>query len=96
MQPPQKEGAWRVLFSNLSKSGLENYVVKRSKRPLLEEVARSRLPCPICIKKYLTNNYYVCAYDSTVVRTFKANTAHGFTAQRFANLRIEIMQFVAT
>ena len=31
----------------MSKSGLDNYVVKRSERPLLEEVAWSRLPCPI-------------------------------------------------
>ena len=30
---------WSALFSNLSKSGLDIYVVKRSKRPLLEEVA---------------------------------------------------------
>ena len=27
-QPHPKEGAWRTLFSNLSKSGLDNYVVK--------------------------------------------------------------------
>ena len=38
-QPPPTEGAWSALFSNLSKSGLDNYVAKRSKRPLLEEVA---------------------------------------------------------
>ena len=37
-QPPPKEGAWNALFSNLSKSGLDNYVVKRSESPLLEEV----------------------------------------------------------
>ena len=48
-QPPPTEGAWSALFSNLSKSGLDNYVVKRSKRPLLEEVACSGLPCPIDI-----------------------------------------------
>ena len=35
-QPPPKEGAWSALFSNLSKSDLDNYVVKRSKRPLSE------------------------------------------------------------
>ena len=31
-QPPSTEGAWNALFSNLSKSGLDNwdnYVVKR-------------------------------------------------------------------
>ena len=39
MQPPPTEGNWSALFSNLSKSGIVNYVVKRSKRPLLEEVA---------------------------------------------------------
>ena len=38
-QPPPREGAQSAIFSNLSKSGLENYVVKRSKRTLLEEVA---------------------------------------------------------
>ena len=38
-QPPPLDGAWSALFSNLSKSALENYVVKRSERPLLEEVA---------------------------------------------------------
>ena len=32
------EGAWSALFSNLSKSGLDSYIVKRSKRPLLEVV----------------------------------------------------------
>ena len=31
--------AWNALFSNLSRSGLDNYEVKRFKRPLLEEVA---------------------------------------------------------
>ena len=46
-QPPPTEGAWSALFSNLSNFGLDNYVVKRSKRPLLEEVLRYRLPCPI-------------------------------------------------
>ena len=35
MQPPPKDGARNALFSNLSKSGLENYVVKRFKRHLL-------------------------------------------------------------
>ena len=38
-KPPPTEGVWSALFSNLSKSGLDNYVVKRSKRPLLEEVS---------------------------------------------------------
>ena len=38
-QPPPREVAWSALFSNLSKSALDNYVVKRSERPLLEEVA---------------------------------------------------------
>ena len=38
-QPPPKEGARSALSSNLSKSGLEYYAVKRSKRHLLEEVA---------------------------------------------------------
>ena len=38
-QPPQRDGAWSALFSNLSKSALDNYVVKRSEHPLLEEVA---------------------------------------------------------
>ena len=46
-QPPPKEGAWSTLFSNLSKPGLHNYEVKCYKRPLLEEVALFRLPCPI-------------------------------------------------
>ena len=46
-QPPPKDGARNALSSNLSKSGLDNYVVKRSKRHLLEEVSWSRLPCPI-------------------------------------------------
>ena len=34
-----KEGAWNALFRNLSKSGLDKNVVKRSKRSLLEEVS---------------------------------------------------------
>ena len=38
-QPSLKDGARNALFSNLSKSGLDNYVVKRSKCHLLEEVA---------------------------------------------------------
>ena len=38
-QPPPKDGAQSALFSNLSKSALDNYVVKRFERPLLEEVA---------------------------------------------------------
>ena len=38
-QPPPRDGAWSALFSNLSKSTLDNYVVNRSDRPLLEEVA---------------------------------------------------------
>ena len=46
-QPPPRDGAWSALFSNLSKSALDNYEVKRSKRPLLEEVAWSRLLFPI-------------------------------------------------
>ena len=33
-----QEGAWSTLCSNLSKSTLDNYVVNRSERPLLEEV----------------------------------------------------------
>ena len=49
MQTPPKEGAWIALFSNLSKSGLDNYIIKRSKRPLLDKVAWPRLPCPICL-----------------------------------------------
>ena len=43
-RPPQRDGAWSALFSNPSKSSLDNYVVKR---PLLEEVAWSRLLCHI-------------------------------------------------
>ena len=39
MQPPPIDGARNVLLSNLSKSGLDNYVVKRSKRHLLKEVS---------------------------------------------------------
>ena len=31
------DGTWSASFSNLSKSGLDNYVVKCSKRPLLED-----------------------------------------------------------
>ena len=46
MEPPPKEGARSDLFSNLSKSGLDNYVVKRYERSLLEEVSLSRLPFP--------------------------------------------------
>ena len=38
-QPPPKEGARSAFFSNLSKSGLDNYLVKRSKRNLLEELS---------------------------------------------------------
>ena len=34
------------LFSNLSKYGLDNYAVKRSECPLMEEVLRFRFPCP--------------------------------------------------
>ena len=45
-QPPPKDGARDTLFSNVSKSGLDNYVVKRTKRHLFEEVSWSRLPCP--------------------------------------------------
>ena len=44
--PPPKDGARNALFSNLYKSDLDNYVVKRSKRHLLEEVSWSRIPCP--------------------------------------------------
>ena len=33
-QPPPKDGARDPLFSNLSKFGLDNYIVKRSKRYL--------------------------------------------------------------
>ena len=36
-QPPPTEVAWSALFSNLSKSALDNYVEKRSERPLLED-----------------------------------------------------------
>ena len=43
-QSSPKEGAWSTLFSNLSKSGLDSYIVKRSKRLLLEEVVWSWLP----------------------------------------------------
>ena len=46
MQPPPREGAWSALCGNLSKSGLDNYVVKRSELPLLEEVAWPGLPFP--------------------------------------------------
>ena len=42
-----KRWRWSALFSNLFKSAIDNYVVKRSERPLLEEVAWSRLPFPI-------------------------------------------------
>ena len=52
-QPPPTEGAWRALLSSLSKSDLDNYIVKRSKRPLLEEVSWSRLPCLICLPSTL-------------------------------------------
>ena len=38
-QPPPKDGARNALFSNRSKSGLDKYVAKRSKRHLLEEVS---------------------------------------------------------
>ena len=37
-QPPSTEGAWSALFSNLSKSGLDNFEAERSMRPLLEEI----------------------------------------------------------
>ena len=37
-QPPPRNGVWSALFDNLSKSGLDNYVVKRSKCPLMVEV----------------------------------------------------------
>ena len=46
-QPLPRDGAWSALFINLSKSAWDSYVVKRSERPLLEEVAWSRLLCPI-------------------------------------------------
>ena len=46
------EGAWSALFCNLFKSGLDNYVVKRSKCPLLEEVSWSRVPIPITVLKF--------------------------------------------
>ena len=32
-----KDGAYSALFSNLSKSGLDNYLLKRYKHPLLED-----------------------------------------------------------
>ena len=38
-----KRGLLNAFFSNLSKFGLDNYVVMRSERPLLEEVAKSLL-----------------------------------------------------
>ena len=60
--PPSTEGAWSALSSNLSKSDLDNYVVKRSKRPLLEEVSWSRLPCLISKQTYLLTlsiRYYI-------------------------------------
>ena len=38
-QPPPRDGALSASFSNLSKSALDNYVVKCSECPLLEEVA---------------------------------------------------------
>jgi len=38
-QDPLKEGARSAFLNNLSKSGLENYVVKCSQRPLLVEVS---------------------------------------------------------
>ena len=43
-QHPPREGAWSALFSNLSKCDLDKFVVKRPKRPFLEEVSWSRLP----------------------------------------------------
>ena len=46
-QPPPRDGPWSALFSNLSKSALDNYIVKCSERPLLEEVTWSRKLCPI-------------------------------------------------
>ena len=39
IQDQTKEGARSSLFSDLSKSGIDNYVIKRSKRPLLEEIS---------------------------------------------------------
>ena len=39
----QERALGSTLFSNLSKSGLDNYVVKHYDHPILEEVARSRL-----------------------------------------------------
>ena len=47
-QPPPKEGAWSVLFCNLSKPyiarpGLAIYVVKGFERPLLEKLSLSRI-----------------------------------------------------
>ena len=36
----------------MSKSDLDSYVVKRSERPLLEEVAGPRLPFPIKSAKF--------------------------------------------
>ena len=47
MQPPPKDGDRNALFSSLSKPGLDNYVVKRSKCHLLEEVSWLQSPCPI-------------------------------------------------
>ena len=38
-KPPPKQSAQSPLLSNLSKSGLDNYAVKRSERPLLEKVS---------------------------------------------------------
>ena len=38
-QPPPKDGARDTLFSNVSKSGLDNYVVKSTKRHLLEKIS---------------------------------------------------------
>ena len=36
---PTKEGARSTLSNTLCKAGLENYVLKRSERPLLDQVA---------------------------------------------------------
>ena len=38
-QPPPREGARSPLFSNLSKSGLDNYAVRHSERSLQKKVA---------------------------------------------------------
>ena len=76
MQPPPTERNWSALFSNQSEFGLDNYVVKR---PLLEEVSWSQLPCPIRFRMIQRHENNKALYE--VVRHYTNRVEGGRTIQ---------------